>query len=58
MAYLVSDILLVSMVEDTDGPIVWSDAPRSKYDPEKLDLALSTIKNKVLIKQSWDKISL
>ena len=34
MAHSVNDILLVSMVKDTDGPAIWSDGPRNRYDPE------------------------
>ena len=33
---LVSDTPLDSVVKDTDGPIVWSDGSRNKYDPVDL----------------------
>ena len=33
MVHSINDCLLVSMVKDTDGPAIWSDGPRNKYDP-------------------------
>ena len=33
MVHSVNDQALVSMLKDTEGPTVWSDGPRDKYDP-------------------------
>ena len=34
MAHSVNDNPLVSMEKDTDGPLVWSDEPWNKHDPD------------------------
>ena len=34
MVHSVNNIPLVSIIEDTDRPIVWSDGQRNKYNPD------------------------
>ena len=41
LVHSVNNTQLVSMVKDTDGPTVWSDGPRKKYDPKLMPFSRS-----------------
>ena len=43
MIHSVNDTPFVSMAKDTDGPTVWSDGPRNKYESGLRSLSVTIV---------------